>query len=479
MMPPASGFDFADKSSTKRDFPKSRARTVSFNSIFVISITSVKNMMEFLFIFAWAVFVVAWQAQRRLRRDRRNQARLAQNQREKIKAPPSLHPVIDPDRCIGCGSCIVACPETEVLGLVQMKATLIQPDHCVGHGRCEQACPTGAITLVLGTEGNGVEVPVTDEFFQTRVPGVYVVGELGGIGLIRNAMRQGLQCIEAIAAQSRRSDTDYDVIIVGAGPAGLAATLQAAAKGLRYLTLEQNDIGGTILKYPRNKIVMTAPLSLPGYGKVHFYDVSKEELLAEWEKIIAKTGIRIQTRRRVEKIIPDPKGLRVHASGESYTAANVVLALGRRGIARQLEVPGEHLPKVRYELDDPREFAHRDCLVVGGGDSALECALMLADAGARVTWSYRQRQVSRAKARNREMIHHAVQRGTIQAFLPSRVKEILPQAVVLEVEGADKVIRNDQVFIMAGGILPFELLKEIGIEMRTLYGEPLPNRRAA
>ncbi len=436
-------------------------------------------MMEFLFIFAWAVFVVVWQAQRRLRRDRRNQARLEQNQREEIKAPPSLHPVIDPDRCIGCGSCVLACPEGEVLGLVRMKAALLQPDHCVGHGRCEAACPTGAIALVLGEKDSGVEVPVMDENFQTRVPGVYVVGELGGIGLIRNAMLQGLQCLEAIAAQPRRRGADYDVIIVGAGPAGLAATLQAAAKGLRYLTLEQNDIGGTILKYPRNKIVMTAPLTLPGYGRIHFKDVRKEELLAEWERIIARTGITIQVRKRVEQVVRREGLLEVFAAGESYTTFHLVLALGRRGIARQLEVPGEHLPKVHYELDDPRAFANRDCLVVGGGDSALECALMLVEAGARVSWSYRQPHLTRAKPRNRQAVAAAVRRGEIQAFLPSVVREITTPAVVLDCEGTDKVIPNDTVFIMAGGVLPFEFLKEIGIEMRTLYGEPVARRRAA
>jgi len=405
--------------------------------------------------------------------------KLAENQRDAIKAPPSLHPFIDVTRCIGCGSCAAACPEKNVLGLVNMKAALLQPDHCVGHGKCEAACPVGAITLVLGAADNGVEIPVTDEFFQTRVPGVYVAGELRGIGLIRNSMLQGMECIEAIAARSGRRNGEYDVVIIGAGPAGLGATLQASAKKLRYLTLEQSDIGGTILKYPRRKVVMTAPLDLPGYGKFFFRDVIKEDLLAEWQKIIAQTGVSIQTKTRVEKILPAENGLEVIAEGKRYKTRNVVLALGRRGTPRQLGVPSEHLPKVIYQLDDPREFAGRRCLVVGGGDSAIECALMLTEAGAHVALSYRQQNLARAKPRNRQMIEAAISQRRLRALMPSVVKEITAATVRLEMNGVEKSLPNDHVFIMAGGVMPFEFLQKIGIEMRTLYGEPMPGRRAA
>ncbi|MDZ7359373.1 MAG: NAD(P)-binding domain-containing protein [candidate division KSB1 bacterium] len=435
-------------------------------------------MPELFIVLALALLLVGWQHRHRAKQDRLHQSKLQQNIRDGIAAPPSLHPFINPDLCIGCGSCITACPEQNVLGLVNMKSVLLQPDHCVGHGKCEVACPVGAITLVLGARENGVEVPVTDEFFQTRVPGVYVAGELGGIGLIRNSMRQGMQCIDAIAAKPQKNAARYDVIIVGAGPAGLGATLQAAAKKLRYLTLEQNDIGGTVLKYPRRKVVMTAPLHLPGYGKIHFRDVRKEDLLAEWQKIIQKTGINIQTKTRVEKIERKGNVLEVIAGNHRYTAANVVLALGRRGTPRQLGVPGEELPKVIYQLDDPQEFAGRHCLVVGGGDSALECALMLADAGARVALSYRQGTIARAKPRNRQLFEEAVRQRRIHALMPSVVKAIAPQSVRLEVNGEEKNIPNDDVIVMAGGVMPFEFLKEIGIEMRTLYGEPLPGRKS-
>jgi thioredoxin reductase len=200
--------------------------------------------------------------------------------------------------------------------------------------------------------------------------------------------------------------------------------------------------------------------------------------LQEWRKIINKTGVKIHTKRRVDKVTATGDFFEITTASERYTTRNVVLALGRRGTPRKLNVPGEHLPKVIYQLDDPQDFARRDCLVVGGGDSALECALMLADAGSRVTLSYRQKSISRAKPRNRQLVEAAIQNRRVRAFMPSAVKEITVNAVRLEIEGEEKLIPNDDVIIMAGGVLPFEFLKEIGIEMRTLYSEPLPRRKA-
>lgn len=447
------------------------------NSVLISNYKNVTSMIELGITLVIGILIIVWRTNQRRREEHVHRGQLEQNRREGAQAPSSLHPFIQEDVCIGCGSCVTACPEQDVLGLVNMKSMLLQPDHCVGHGKCEVACPVGAITLVLGSAKNGVAVPLTDEFFQTRVPGIYIAGELRGIGLIRNSLQQGMQCIDAIAAKPRQNRADYDVIIVGAGPAGLGATLQAAANRLHYLTLEQEDIGGTVLKYPRCKVVMTAPIHLPGYGKIHFRDVVKEDLLQEWQKIIRKTGIKIHTHNRVEKIRKRDDFIEVLAAGKCHTTSNVVLALGRRGTPRKLGVPGEQLAKVIYQLDDPRQFTGRRCLVVGGGDSALECALMLAEAGSRVTLSYRQKNIARAKPRNKHLIEAAVNARKIQAFLPSTVKEITATAVKFDLEGVEKVIPNDDVIIMAGGVLPFDFLKEIGITMRTLYGEPLPGSR--
>jgi len=452
----------------------------SIESIFAIELRKCDEMIELGILLMLGVLTISYQSWRRSRRAQEEQHEVPHKRIEKLQMPPSLHPFIDLDRCIGCGSCVASCPEAGVLGMVNLQAALVRADHCVGHGKCEAACPVGAITLVLGSAAQGVEVPVTDEFFQTRVPGIYVAGELRGVGLIRNALLQGMQCLDAIAARPRRLRADFEVIIVGAGPAGLGATLQAAAKKIQYLTLEQDDIGGAIIKYPRRKIVMTAPLHLPGYGKIHFREVRKEDLLQEWQKIITTTGVKIHTQKRVDQVAASRHGfLEVTTGGERYTAGNIILALGRRGTPRKLGVPGEQLAKVVYQLEEAESFAGRRCLVVGGGDSAIECALQLAAAGAMVTFSYRQGTISRARIRNRQLLQEAIQQRRVRALMPSVVREIGPEAVSLEVEGQIKMLHNDNVFVMAGGVLPFEFLKQAGIAMRTLYGEPLAGRKVA
>ncbi|MCC7539137.1 MAG: 4Fe-4S binding protein, partial [Deltaproteobacteria bacterium] len=198
-------------------------------------------------------------------------------------APPSLHPQIDPSQCIGSGACVTACPEKQILGIVEGRAHLLNPLACVGHGACASACPVQAISLVFGTAKRGVELPKLDETFQTNKPGVYVVGELGGMGLIRNAIRQGAEAAEYIARSGRRGtpggDT-LDAVVVGAGPGGIAATLGLMEAGLRVTMLEREAFGGTVAHYPRSKIVMTGPLEIPRYGTVRKQTMRKEELLA-------------------------------------------------------------------------------------------------------------------------------------------------------------------------------------------------------
>jgi thioredoxin reductase (NADPH) len=416
------------------------------------------------------VLLLVWHVLRRRRVERRSAVA-----REKTGAaePASIHPLINPSRCIGCGSCLKACPEQEhheVLGLVGGRAVLVGPGDCIGHGACKTACPVDAITLVFGSERRGVDIPIVTPSFESSVPGMFIAGELGGMGLIRNALEQGRQAIEAIAARRAGSGV-LDVVIVGAGPAGFAATLTAKSKGLRYLTLEQESLGGAVFQYPRGKLVMTAPATVPLLGKVNFRQTSKEALLKFWQEAERKTGVSINYRERVEDIARSGDVLTVKSSKGAYQTRSVLLAIGRRGTPRKLGVPGEELPKVVYRLIDPEQYAGQQVLVVGGGDSALEAAASIAEAGGGgVVLSYRGAEFDRAKARNRDRIESAARGGQLKVLMKSSVKQIEAQSVAIEQDGSMVNVRNDAVIVSAGGVLPSEFLKRVGVNVETKHG---------
>ena len=388
--------------------------------------------------------------------------------------PASLHPIIDPARCIGCGSCVKVCPEQpmhRVLGVVGGRAELVSPTDCIGHGACKTACPTEAITLVFGTERRGVEIPVLSPHFETNVPGVFIAGELGGMGLIRNALEQGRQAVETIHASRKASGEQLDIAIVGAGPAGFAASLTALSKRMRYVTLEQESLGGCVFQYPRGKLVMTAPADLPIVGRVNFRHTSKEQLLEFWREAERKSGVTIRYRERVERIEPAGDGFVIHTTKGRYAARSVLLAIGRRGTPRKLGVPGEELPKVVYRLLDPEQYAGQDVLIVGGGDSALEAAASVSELGnTRVVLSYRGDAFGRARQRNRERVAAAEHNGSLKVMLSSNVKRIDAEAVAIEQTGKLHQFRNDAVVVNAGGVLPSEFLRSVGIHVQTKHG---------
>ena len=385
--------------------------------------------------------------------------------------PPSLHPNIDYTKCIGCGSCVAACPEGDVLGLIHGKAELISPTECIGHGACRASCPVGAIDLVFGTERRGIELPHVGPDFQTNVPGLYIAGELGGMGLIRNAIEQGRQAIEQIAKRVRPGGDDYDVIIVGAGPAGFSASLAAIEKGLRYITLEQDTLGGTVAHYPRGKLVMTAPAYLPRYGTVKFGEISKESLLSFWTGVAKKNDLKIQFQDRVESIAPREKGFDVVTARRSLRAQMVLLTIGRRGSPRQLGVQGEDRSKVVYRLIEPEQYRGKRVLVVGGGDSALEAATSLAETdGTMVTLAYRGKAIGRAKPKNRERLQNAVAAKRMDFWLETEVTAIADDHVVLDRGGEEHRVPNDAIIVCAGGVLPTELLKRAGVDISTKFG---------
>lgn len=406
---------------------------------------------------------------RRWLRQRRDRVALDAKVSRGQHLPRSLHPVIDPNVCIGSLSCLKACPEGDILGVVDAAARLVHADHCIGHGRCAAECPVGAIRLVFGTAERGLDLPEVDGFFESSRCGVHVVGELGGMGLIKNAMGQGLQVAERLAQIAREGGP---VVVVGAGPAGIATALGLQARRVPFRLLEQGTIGGSVAHYPRRKIAMTETVDLPLVGRFGKRLISKEELLASWDRILATTGIAVEQGVRVTGIDGQDGGFTVRAEGAAIAASKVVLAVGRRGTPRRLGVPGEDASKVLYGLTDPEQYDGAKVLVVGGGDAALEAAIQLAaESTAEVTLSYRGAELARCRDVNRSRVEALVREGRIGALLPSRVTEIREREVLLEVGGRAATLENDFVIVNVGGELPLELLARAGISLRRYHGE--------
>jgi thioredoxin reductase/ferredoxin len=408
------------------------------------------------------------------RRHRHTRAALDRAREEGLHLPASLHPVINPNRCLGCATCVAACPEKSVFGLLGGKATVVEPATCVGHGACRTACPTDAITLVLGSEERPIEIPVLDPRFQTSLPGVFVAGELGGMGLIRNAVEQGRQAIASVAALDGPGGDGLDVVVVGAGPAGLSAALEARRRGLRALVVDQDRVGGAIAHYPRRKLVLTAPVEIPGGGRIEGR-IAKEELLEVWLRAQRENRLDVHTHERMTGIERRDDGrLCVVTDRDRYETRAVVLAIGRRGTPRRLGVPGEDRTKVTYSLEDAGQHRGECVLVVGGGDSALEAAIQLAEEpGTRVSLSHRGPAFTRAKAPNRERVRALAAEGRLAVLLESRVVGIEPESVEVETPVGSKTLPNDTVIVCAGGILPTALLGSIGVQTEVKRGAPI------
>ena len=393
---------------------------------------------------------------------------------EGLFEPVSLHPYINLNTCIGSAACVSECPEKDIIGIANGKATLINSSNCVGHGACFHACPVEAISLRMGTESRGVDLPHVNQNFETNIKGIYIAGELGGMGLIRNSVEQGQQAIDSIVKSKKPNpDKILDVIIIGAGPAGISATLACKKHNLTSLTLEQDSLGGTVYTFPRSKIVMTSPMNLPLFGKVKLYDTSKDELLQLWNKVISQHDIEIREQTKVEDIVPlaDDTFKIITNTKEEFISNNVLIAIGRRGSPRKLNIPGEESQKVAYRLLEPERISGKEIIVVGGGDSAIEASLLLMDHN-KVRQLVRTETLTRCKPKNRERITNAAAEGKVDLMFSTNLISISDSHCLIKSDDEDDVVQvpNDMVYIFAGGILPTAFLEKPGIKITKRFG---------
>lgn len=388
------------------------------------------------------------------------------------EGPRAQHPQIDANACIGCATCTTVCPEGDVLAMVGSKAAIVNGYKCIGHSLCAEACPVGAITMVMANPGMSADLPVLSAHHESSVPNLFIAGELGGLALIKNAINQGRDCVDTVSARMNGTRPSasagvLDLLIVGAGPAGISASLRAMERKLNYMTVEQDEIGGTVAKYPRQKLVMTSPVELPLYGKFKKLELSKEELIALWKSLLQRPDFHARTGEKVENIQRGADGIFAVISNKGhYRARAVILGLGRSGNPRKLGVKGEDLPKVMYRLIETDHYINKRILVVGGGDSAVEAAMGLANQkGNNVTLSYRKESFGRIKERNAQRIQEHIRSGKVQVIFNSLPTEFRQDKALLQVNGSTREIPNDYVWIFAGGEPPRAFLEKIGVKL--------------
>ena len=392
-----------------------------------------------------------------------------------LPAPVALRrlPVIDAATCLGCYACVDACPY-DVLEIHRYVAVVARPADCCGLILCEQKCPNGSLAIALADRPADTAATDVDADLESRtVPGLYLAGDVTGQPLIRTAIDQGARAVRAIAARPRETAAGaLDVLIVGAGPAGLSAALEAQRRGLRHVALEQATIAESIRSFPRGKLVIDP--DLPTESLLWLAEATKEELLARWTRTVREARPAIREGWRVTGIAPagaPGSGFVVEAvdrdgRSETHRAARVLVAIGRRGTPRRLpiELPADILDHVHYSLADARSFAGRRVLVVGLGDVAMEAAIALSrQPGTTVTIAARGPDFRRGKARNIAEIRRRAASGTLAIHWRAEVAALAPGRATLATPAGPLEVGCDAVFVLIGAIPPEDLLRRAGV----------------
>jgi len=429
------------------------------------------------------VLTAFWIIARANRKDKKAEKKLHQAVEGKKTEAYALYPKIDLTKCSGCTACTQVCPEGDILQMIRGKAVLVTPTKCVGHSLCQRACPVDAITMVFGTKEQGKKVPNYDENYETNVPGLYIAGELGGMGLISNAIKQGVLATEHAISNLKKTQAQLDVLIIGAGPAGIASSLKCHEKKVNYQCVDQNSFGGTVYNFPRQKLVMSHPAALPLVGKMSFPKnrISKEGLLEYWNSVRKKFKLKIKEKVKFIDLKPRDGFFEVETSEGTVTSQKVILAVGVGGTPRKLGLPNEDIAKVAYSLSDPNQYKGQHMVIVGAGDSAVEAAQRVASPKLKnkVYLIVRKDSLSRCKEDNKIKVEKMAKDGLLEIWFNSGVAAIEEKTLTMK-KGEETIkLQNDFLILFMGTIPPFGFLEKLGITIRTLYGQPLSSKPQA